>query len=205
LADEIVLWSSSQFAFARLSDDWSTGSSIMPQKRNPDAAELIRAKAAKICANSNALLMILKGLPLTYSKDLQEDKTLTFAAFEDFWISITALSGMMETIKFNKENMRAAAAFGYSTATDLADWLVRELGLPFREAHHIVGNVVKHAETNNYAELCMMPLAEFKKIDERISQEAIDLLSVEASVNSRKSYGGTSPENVKAQISRWKD
>lgn len=205
LADEIVLWSSSQFAFARLSDDWSTGSSIMPQKRNPDAAELIRAKAAKICSNSNALLMILKGLPLTYSKDLQEDKALTFEAFEDFWISITAMTGMMETIKFNQTNMRAAAAFGYSTATDLADWLVRELGLPFREAHHIVGNVVKHAETNNYSELCMMPLAEFKKIYERINQEAIDLLSVEASVNSRKSYGGTSPENVKAQISRWKD
>lgn len=205
LADEIVLWSSSQFAFARLSDDWSTGSSIMPQKRNPDAAELIRAKAAKICSNSNALLMILKGLPLTYSKDLQEDKALTFESFEDFWISITAMTGMMETIQFNRQKMRNAAAFGYSTATDLADWLVRELGLPFREAHHIVGAVVKHAEKNNFAELNLMPLAEFQKIDARITQAAINLLSVEASVNSRTSYGGTAPENVKAQISRWQD
>ena len=205
LADEIVLWSSPQFGFARLSDDWSTGSSIMPQKRNPDAAELIRAKAAKICANSNALLMILKSLPLTYSKDLQEDKTLTFEAFEDFWISITAMSGMMETIKFDRNNMRAAATLGYSTATDLADWLVRELGLPFREAHHIVGSIVKLAEKNNYAELCAMPLEEFQKIDARITQKAIDLLSVEASVNSRKSYGGTAPENVKTQIGRWKE
>ena len=205
LADEIVLWSSPQFGFARLSDDWSTGSSIMPQKRNPDAAELIRAKAAKICAASNALLMILKGLPLTYSKDLQEDKVLVFGAFEDFWLSITAMRGMMETITFNRENMLKAAKLGYSTATDLADWLVRELGLPFREAHHIVGAVVKHAEQNNYLELALMPLSEFQKIDARISEAALSLLNVEASVSSRTSLGGTAPNNVKMQIEKWKD
>jgi argininosuccinate lyase len=205
LADEIVLWSSPQFGFARLSDDWSTGSSIMPQKRNPDAAELIRAKAAKICANSNALLMILKGLPLTYSKDLQEDKGLVFNAFEDFWLSITAINGMMESIKFNRTNMLSAAKLGYSTATDLADWLVRELGIPFREAHHIVGAVVKHAEQNNYSELSLMPLSEFQKIDPRINLAAKALLNVEASVSSRTSLGGTAPNNVKAQIDKWKD
>ncbi len=205
LADEIVLWTSAQFSFARLSDDWSTGSSIMPQKRNPDAAELIRAKAARIASNSQSLLMILKALPLTYSKDLQEDKTLTFGAFEDFWLSITAMNGMMEKISFNKENMRKAACLGYSTATDLADWLVRELHIPFREAHHIVGSVVKHAENNNYPELGTMPLSEFQKIDSRINQNAVDLLNVEASVNSRLSHGATSPVKVAEQIKAWKE
>lgn len=205
LADEIVLWTSAQFGFARLSDDWSTGSSIMPQKRNPDAAELVRAKATRVAANYQSLLMILKALPLTYSKDLQEDKTLTFGAFEDFWLSLTAMRGMMETINFNKEKMRDAACLGYSTATDLADWLVRELKIPFREAHHIVGAVVKLAETSGFAQLSDMPLAEFQKIDNRISQEAVSLLTVEASVNSRLSYGGTSPVRVKEQIAKWKE
>lgn len=205
LADEIVLWTSAQFGFARLSDDWSTGSSIMPQKRNPDAAELIRAKAAKISANFQALLMILKALPLTYSKDLQEDKVLTFGAFEDFWLSITATIGMMEKISFNREKMLAASKFGYSTATDLADFLVREHKIPFREAHHITGAVVKLAETNNFAELCDMPLSMLQSIDNRIDERALGLLSVEASVNSRNSYGGTSPENVKGQIAKWKE
>ncbi len=205
LADEIVLWTSAQFGFARLSDDWSTGSSIMPQKRNPDAAELIRAKAAKIAANFQALMMILKALPLTYSKDLQEDKTLTFGAFENFWLSITATIGMMEKISFYRDKMLAAAKFGYSTATDLADFLVREHSIPFREAHHITGAIVKLAETNNYAELCDMPLSLFQSIDKRIDENAVALLSVEASVNSRKSYGGTAPDNVRAQICVWKE
>ena len=204
LAEEIVLWSSSQFAFARLSDDWSTGSSIMPQKRNPDAAELIRAKAAKISGAAQSLMMIVKSLPLTYSKDLQEDKVLTFGAFEDFWLCTVSIAQMMSKITFKRENLRKAAAFGYSTATDLADWLVRTQNIPFREAHHITGMVVKMAEQNGYAELCDMPLNDFQKIDSRISQEAKDLLSVEASVNSRKSYGGTAPVNVLAQINYWK-
>lgn len=204
LSDEIVLWTSAQFGFARLSDDWSTGSSIMPQKRNPDAAELIRAKAARISANNQALLMILKALPLTYSKDLQEDKTLTFGAFEDFWLCVVSTIGMIEKIKFNRENMLKAAKFGYSTATDLADWLVKEHKIPFREAHHIVGAVVKYAENNNIGELCDMPLHAMQQIDNRISQDAINLLSVEASVNSRNSYGGSSPKNVMAQVEKWK-
>lgn len=204
LADEIVLWSSSQFAFARLSDDWSTGSSIMPQKRNPDAAELIRAKAAKISSAAQALLMIVKSLPLTYSKDLQEDKVLTFGAFEDFWLCTVSIAQMMEKITFNRENMRKAACFGYSTATDLADWLVRTHAIPFREAHHITGAVVKAAEQAGYAELCDIPLVELQKIDERITIEAKDLLVVEASVNSRLSYGGTAPSNVLKQIEIWK-
>ena len=205
LADEIVLWTSAQFGFARLSDDWSTGSSIMPQKRNPDAAELIRAKAARIGSNYQALLMILKALPLTYSKDLQEDKSLTFGAFEDFWLCITASIGMMEKITFKRDNMRKAATFGYSTATDLADWLVRTHQIPFREAHHIVGAVVKYAEDNNIGELCDMPLQAMQQIDKRINQDAINLLSVEASVNSRVSYGGTAPKNVLEQVQKWKE
>lgn len=205
LADEIVLWTSAQFGFARLSDDWSTGSSIMPQKRNPDAAELIRAKAARISANNQALLMILKALPLTYSKDLQEDKTLTFGAFEDFWLCLVSMNGMIEKISFNKDKMRNAACLGYSTATDLADWLVLSHQIPFREAHHIVGAVVKYAEDNNIAQLCDMPLQAMQNIDVRISQAAINLLSVEASVNSRKSYGGTAPQNVLSQIQNWKE
>lgn len=203
LADEIVLWTSAQFGFARLSDDWSTGSSIMPQKRNPDAAELVRAKAARIGSAFNGLLMILKSLPLTYSKDLQEDKVLTFGAFEDFWLCTVSMAQMMEKITFKRDNMRKAAALGYSTATDLADWLVKTHGIPFREAHHIVGAVVKFAEQNEIAELCHMKLEDFQKIDARISQDAVDLLSVEASVNSRRSYGGTAPSNVLEQVKYW--
>lgn len=204
LSDEIVLWTSAQFGFARLSDDWSTGSSIMPQKRNPDAAELIRAKAARISANNQALLMILKALPLTYSKDLQEDKTLAFGAFEDFWLCVVSTIGMMEKIQFKREKMLKAARFGYSTATDLADWLVRTHQIPFREAHHIVGAVVKYAENNNIDELCDMSLPAMQQIDNRITQDAINLLSVEASVNSRISYGGSAPKNVMKQIEHWK-
>jgi argininosuccinate lyase len=203
LAEEIVMWTSPQFGFARLSDAWSTGSSIMPQKRNPDAAELIRAKAARIAANAQALLMTVKALPLTYAKDLQDDKALTFEAFDAFGLCVAAMDGMMATITFDRARMRAAATLGYSTATDLADWLVRELGLPFREAHHVTGAVVKRAEQLGVAELCDLPLDQAQAIEPRITAKALAGLSVEASVAARRSHGGTAPEQVRAQIARW--
>ncbi len=205
LAEEIVLWTSPQFGFAALSDAWSTGSSIMPQKRNPDAAELIRAKAARIGADFAALNAIVQKLPLAYAKDLQEDKALTFGAFDAFSLSLTAMIGMIETMRFNREPMRAAAARGYSTATDLADWLVRELGVPFREAHEITGRIVRRAEETGVAELAHLPLSEFQSVDSRISEAARALLTVENSVESRDSYGGTAPQRVREQIERWKE
>jgi len=205
LAEEIVLWTSPQFAFARLSDQWSTGSSIMPQKRNPDAAELIRAKAARIGADFAALNTIVQKLPLAYAKDLQEDKALTFNAFDSFALSLTAMIGMIETIRFERETMRAAAAKGYSTATDLADWLVRDLKVPFREAHEITGRIVRHAEEAGVAELGHLPLAAFQAVDPRITEAARALLTVEKSVESRDSYGGTAPLRVREQIERWKE
>jgi argininosuccinate lyase len=205
LAEEIVLWTSPQFGFARLSDAWSTGSSIMPQKRNPDAAELIRAKAARIGANFAALNAIVQKLPLAYAKDLQEDKALTFEAFDAFELSVVAMTGMIETITFNRETMREAATRGYSTATDLADWLVRELKLPFREAHHITGAIVKRAEALGFADLANLPLAEFQAVEPAITEAARAALTVEQSVASRASYGGTSPVRVREQIARWKE
>ena len=205
LAEEIVLWTSPQFGFARLSDAWSTGSSIMPQKRNPDAAELIRAKAARIGADFSALNAIVQKLPLAYAKDLQEDKTLTFSAFDDFALSVTAMIGMIETMRFNREKMRAAAAMGYSTATDLADWLVRELKVPFREAHEITGKIVRAAEDAGVAELAHLPLDTFQTVDPRITEGARALLTVEKSVESRDSYGGTAPQRVREQVERWKE
>jgi len=205
LAEEIVLWTSPQFAFASMSDAWSTGSSIMPQKRNPDAAELIRAKAARVGADFAALNAIVQKLPLAYAKDLQEDKTLTFSAFDAFSLSVTAMIGMIETMRFNRENMRAAAARGYSTATDLADWLVRELKTPFREAHEITGKIVRRAEELAVAELGLLPLSEYQAVDARITEAARALLTVEKSVESRDSYGGTAPQRVREQIERWKE
>jgi argininosuccinate lyase len=205
LAEEIVLWTSPQFGFARLADEWSTGSSIMPQKRNPDAAELIRAKAARITANFAALSAIIQKLPLAYAKDLQEDKALTFEAFDAFELCAAAMTGMIETIAFDRARMREAAARGYSTATDLADWLVRELKVPFREAHEITGRVVKRAEDLGVAELNAMPLKEAHTIDARITQAALDALSVEHSVESRASYGGTAPARVREQVARWRE
>jgi argininosuccinate lyase len=205
LAEEIVLWTSPQFGFARLADEWSTGSSIMPQKRNPDAAELIRAKAARITANFAALSAIIQKLPLAYAKDLQEDKALTFEAFDAFELCAAAMTGMIETIAFDRARMREAAARGYSTATDLADWLVRELKVPFREAHEITGRVVKRAEDLGVAELNAMPLKEAHTIDARITQAALDALSVERSVESRASYGGTAPARVREQVARWRE
>ena len=203
LAEEIVLWTSPQFGFARLSDAWSTGSSIMPQKRNPDAAELIRAKAARISANLAALTAIVQKLPLAYAKDLQDDKALSFEAFDTFDLCVRAMQGMMETIAFNRDALRDAASKGYSTATDLADWLVRELAMPFREAHHVTGAVVKRAETLGAATLAELPLAEFQKIEPRITEAARALLTVEQSAASRDSYGGTAPVRVREQAALW--
>lgn len=205
LAEEIVLWTSSQFGFAKLSDGWSTGSSIMPQKRNPDAAELIRAKAARVGADFAALNAIVQKLPLAYAKDLQEDKALTFSAFDAFALSLAAMIGMIDTISFERASMREAAARGYSTATDLADWLVRELKTPFREAHEITGKIVRRAEQHGVAELAHLPLSEFQAVDGRITEAARALLTVEKSVESRDSYGGTAPERVREQIARWKE
>jgi argininosuccinate lyase len=205
LAEEIVLWTSPQCGFARLSDAWSTGSSIMPQKRNPDAAELIRAKAARIGADFAALNAIVQKLPLAYAKDLQEDKALTFNAFDSFALCITAMTGMIETIRFNRETMREAAARGFSTATDLADWLVRQLKVPFREAHEITGKVVRRAEESGIRELSLLPLEAFQAVDDRITEAARTLLTVEKSVESRDSYGGTAPERVREQVARWKE
>jgi argininosuccinate lyase len=202
LAEEIVLWTSAHFRFARLSDQWSTGSSIMPQKRNPDAAELIRAKAAKIASNANCLMMIVKALPLAYAKDLQDDKALTFESFDAFMLCVGAMAGMMESMIFNQDALRKAATFGYSTATDLADWLVRDLNMPFREAHHVTGAVVKAAEAAGVAELCDLPLATFQAVEPRITAQAVALLSVEASVAARTSFGGTAPVRVREQIIR---
>ena len=205
LAEEIVLWTSSHFRFARLSDGWSTGSSIMPQKRNPDAAELIRAKAARIAANAQSLMMIVKALPLTYAKDLQDDKALTFEAFDAFLLSVGAMAGMMSTIQFDRGNLRQAATFGYSTATDLADWLVTHLNMPFREAHHVTGAVVKAAEAQGVAELCDLPLSVFQAIEPRITAAVIPLLSVDAAASARTSYGGTAPERVRENVARLRD
>jgi argininosuccinate lyase len=204
LAEELVLWTSPQFGFARLSDGWSTGSSIMPQKRNPDAAELIRAKASQVAASLQALLGILKALPLAYAKDLQDDKRLTFEAFDAWRLCVAAMTGMMDTISFDREAMLAAARRGYSTATDLADWLVRALNMPFRQAHHVTGEVVRRAEALGHTELSTLPLAEYQAIESRITAEAVAGLTVEASVAARTSEGGTAPVRVAEQVVRWR-
>jgi argininosuccinate lyase len=204
LAEEIVLWTSAPFSFARLSDAWSTGSSIMPQKRNPDAAELIRAKAVKLAANFTALQGTVKALPLAYAKDLQDDKALTFEAFDTFSLCVAAMAGMMETIRFNPAAMAAAAGGSFSTATDLADWLVRTLRLPFREAHHITGAVVKLAESRDCT-LWELDLAALQAIEPRITADVFAVLTVEASVASRTSHGGTAPVRVAEQVAIWQD
>jgi argininosuccinate lyase len=205
LAEEIVLWTSPQFGFARLADAWSTGSSIMPQKRNPDAAELIRAKAARIAANQQALLSIMKALPLTYAKDLQEDKALTFDAFDAFALALAAMRGMMETIAFDRQRLEQAAGYGFATATDLADWLVRALAMPFRDAHQVAGAVVKRAEAIGVSDLARLPLAEAQAIEPRITQAGLDALTLARSVESRASYGGAAPAQVRVQIARLKE
>lgn len=203
LAEEIVIWSTPQFGFVQLSDKFSTGSSIMPQKRNPDAAELIRAKAGRINGALISLLTVMKGLPLSYSKDMQEDKEAVFDACENLELAIVAMTGMIGDIKISPKAMAAAAGSGYSIATDFADWLVRETGLPFRQAHHVTGEAVALAEKKKCG-LEDLSLDELQAIHKPITKGIFSVLSVEKSVASRKSFGGTAPSNVKRQISYWK-
>jgi len=204
LAEELILWASPLFGFAKLSDDYSTGSSIMPQKRNPDAAELVRGHSGRITGALVSLMVTMKGLPLAYSKDMQDDKEPVFEARDLLVVSLEALAGMVATLEFVPERMREAAATGYSTATDLADWLVREAGVPFREAHHITGRAVKLAEEQG-CELADLPLEALQELDPRIDDRVFSVLSVEASVASRTSYGGTAPERVGEQIAKAKE
>tara|TARA_R110002072_G_scaffold9658_1_gene46523 strand:+ start:1621 stop:2958 length:1338 start_codon:yes stop_codon:yes gene_type:complete len=203
LAEEIVFWTSRRFGFARLSDAWSTGSSIMPQKRNPDAAELVRAKPGRITGSLMGLLMVVKGLPLAYSKDLQEDKAPVFQAIDDLELAIAAMTGMAGDLVFDKAVLEAAAGEAYSDATDVADWLVRELEMPFREAHHVAGSAVKAAEHKDLF-LSELPLEDFQAIEPRIDSRIYSVLSARASMESRTSYGGTAPVRVKEQIDAWR-
>nr|WP_244654879.1 argininosuccinate lyase [Sphingomonas sp. CFBP 13733] len=199
LAEEFVLWASQPFGFVALSDQWSTGSSIMPQKRNPDAAELVRGHSGRIMGCMTALMVTMKGLPLAYSKDMQDDKPPVFEAHDLLALSIAAMTGMVESATFRTERMRAVAEAGFATATDLADWLVREAGLPFREAHHVTGRAVKRAEDLGIA-LDALSIGDLKAIDARIDDRVYGVLSVDASVASRTSFGGTAPDNVRAAI-----
>jgi argininosuccinate lyase len=203
LAEELILWATSAFGFVKLSDEYSTGSSIMPQKRNPDAAELVRGHSGRIVGALTSLMVTMKGLPLAYSKDMQDDKEPVFEARDLLMLSLQALGGMIETVEFVPERMRAAAAQGFSTATDLADWLVREADVPFREAHHITGRAVQAAEERG-CDLAELPLGVLKDIDPRIDERVFDVLTIEASVRSRTSYGGTAPDRVREQIAAAK-
>ena len=204
LAEEIVLWMTPQFGFIKLSDAFTTGSSIMPQKKNPDAAELARAKVGRVLGGFTSLMVVMKGLPLTYSKDMQEDKVPTFEAFDSLELALLAMAGMVADLEPNVEKMAAAAGSGYSTATDLADWLVRELNLPFRQAHHLTGAAVKRAEQLG-VDLPELSLVELKALDPRITDGVYSVLTPAASAASRQSYGGTAPDQVRNQIARWKD
>ena len=199
LAEEFVIWASQPFGFVALSDQWSTGSSIMPQKRNPDAAELVRGHSGRISGALFSLMMTMKGLPLAYSKDMQDDKPPVFEAHDLLGLSIAAMTGMVDSATFRLERMRAAAEAGFSTATDLADWLVREGGIPFREAHHITGRAVAKAEADGIR-LDQLPIEALQEIDARIDERVYGVLSVDASVNSRTSFGGTAPSRVRAAI-----
>ena len=185
LAEEIILWSTPQFGFVNLSDAWSTGSSIMPQKKNPDAAELIRGKTGRLMGNLVQLMTVLKALPLTYNKDLQEDKEPVFDSFDTIILCLDAMTGMVSSATWNKDKMLAAAQSGYSTATELADWLVRELGLPFRDAHHITGRVVKIAVTAGLR-LDQLSLDDLQSVEPRITEGIFEYLSVETAVKTRK-------------------
>ncbi len=202
-AEELVIWSSAQFRFVRLSDKWTTGSSIMPQKKNPDAAELLRAKLGRILGATVALFTIMKGLALTYSKDMQEDKEQTFDAADTLMLGLAAMTGMVSDMTANRDVLRAAAASGFSTATDLADWLVRRLGLPFRDAHHVTGTLVAMAEKAGI-DLPDLSLAQMQGVHAGITAEVFEVLGVDNSVRSRMSYGGTSPVRVAEQVARWK-
>ena len=201
-AEEIVLWTTAQFGFVRLSDAFSTGSSIMPQKRNPDAAELVRGKTGRVVGALIGLLTVMKGLPLAYSKDMQEDKEGVFDALQTLSLCLAAMTGMVRDLTPDAKRMKAAAGAGYSTATDLADWLVRTLQMPFRDAHHVTGRIVGLAAARGVA-LEKLSLEEMQGVEPRISQPVFDVLGVERSVKSRTSYGGTAPANVKKQARGW--
>ena len=201
-AEEIVIWVTPQFGFIKLSDKFTTGSSIMPQKRNPDAAELSRAKVGRIAGAFQSLLMVMKGLPLAYSKDMQEDKEVTFDALDSLGLAVSAMAGMVEDMEPQLETLRAAAGRGFSTATDLADWLVRELKLPFRDAHHVTGRVVALAEGRGI-ELEALTLDDLRGIEPRFRRDALDVLSVDNSVKSRTSHGGTAPQSVRKMARAW--
>jgi len=203
LAEEIVVWMTPMFGFATLPDDLTTGSSIMPQKRNPDAAELVRAKTGRILGSFVALSTVMKGLPLAYSKDMQEDKPPVFEAFDALDLAVAAMTAMIGAIRPDTDNMRAAAGAGFSTATDLADWLVRELNLPFRQAHHVTGAAVKRAEALG-VDLSQLPLAELQSLEAGVTEAVYKVLTPEASCASRQSFGGTAPEQVRARIAEWK-
>ncbi|MDB2372255.1 argininosuccinate lyase [Amylibacter sp.] len=203
-AEELVIWSSAQFKFVTLSDKFSTGSSIMPQKKNPDAAELIRAKVGRITGSLVGLLMVMKGLPLAYSKDMQEDKEQVFDASDSLMLALAAMTGMVSDMKPNISSLESAASSGFSTATDLADWLVRDLGMPFREAHHITGALVAKAEEKG-CDLPDLSLKEMQKVNEKINVDVFNFLGVQNSVASRQSYGGTAPKQVRMQIARWRE
>ena len=202
LAEEIVIWSTTQFRFVKLSDKFTTGSSIMPQKRNADAAELVRAKPGRILGALTSLLVIMKGLPLTYSKDMQEDKEPAFDAIDNLSLAIAATAGMVRDLVPNADVMREAAASGFSTATDLADWVVRTLKMPFRDAHHVTGSLVALAEKQG-CDLPELKLADMQKIEPGITKDVYKVLTVEASVASRTSFGGTAPSNVAREATRW--
>ncbi len=202
LSEEIVLWVTPQFGFLTLSDRFTTGSSIMPQKRNPDAAELCRAKVGRIAGALQSLVLVMKGLPLAYSKDMQEDKEVAFDALDSLRLSVSAASGMVEDMQPVPDAMRQAAGYGYSTATDLADWLVRELKMPFRQAHHVTGSIVALAEHQGL-DLSELPLQAMQGVEARITEGVFSVLSVENSVASRTSYGGTAPHNVQKMAAKW--
>ena len=203
LAEEIVVWSTPQFGFIRLSDSFSTGSSIMPQKKNPDAAELVRAKTGRVNGHLIGLLTVMKGLPLAYSKDMQEDKEAVFDAAETLDLMLAAMTGMVRDLTVNVAAMKKAAGAGYSIATDLADWLVRELGLPFREAHHITGRAVALAEQKKVG-LEKLSLEDLQSVHPGITAGVFSVLSVQKSVASRKSFGGTAPAQVRRQLRYWR-
>ena len=203
LAEEIVIWSTPQFGFITLSDSFSTGSSIMPQKKNPDAAELIRAKSGRMNGHLMGLLTVMKGLPLAYSKDMQEDKEAVFDAAETLDLMLAAMTGMVADLQVNKKAMRRAAGAGYSTATDLADWLVRTTGMPFRQAHHVTGRAVALAEARGIG-LEKLTLAELQALEPDITQEVFSVLSVRSSVGSRTSYGGAAPVQLRRQLRYWR-
>jgi argininosuccinate lyase len=201
-AEEIVLWSTPQFGFANLSDKFTTGSSIMPQKRNPDAAELVRGKSGRMIGALTGLLIVMKGLPLAYSKDMQEDKEGTFDALQSLSLCIAAMTGMVRDLVPDLKKMKSAAGSGYAIATDLADWLVRALNMPFRDAHHVTGRLVAMAAERKIP-LEKLSLTEMQSVDKRITAEVHDVLGVDKSVKSRISYGGTAPANVRSQARSW--